>query len=1027
MIASAGRGKQRVPDGRHGLLRWLLLCLVLSVAPAWAQSTNATHSYSQPRQPLQQALAQLASSSGLQILMAPQMMTGKTAPALSGRYSVAQALQQLLAGSGLSYRLTDGGVITIVHAATAPAAAAPKPAQPVAMPAVASALATLQVTGSRIRRSAFESAAPVTVISAEQMQRDGYFSLSDALALNGMGNYGSESQGGGGRFSANAQPLNLRGLGPGRALILVDGRRLPDYPFPSNGRSNFQSLGSIPLASVERVELMTGGASAIYGADAIAGVVNIVLKQARSGSQVRLRTGTSSQGGGDRVDLQWSAGHGGEDWGLNYAVQYSGAELLRGAQRDLQRPATGNASAPSNPELGLGLVREGGTTQSLVALPENVCERWQGEFVDWDFGAAASAPSTLQGRGCGTWRNAGYTSLMDGVQEWSGQLHAQWTLSPRTQAWASLQLWYARSEQASGFEAISGPQSASTGKVNQIYDPRLGYIAPYRRLTPQEVGGLDVMNDHYRERMWDLALGLQGHYGQRLDWNLTVGRSDYRAQRDRRRLLGDKVNAFFFGPATGMTDDGVIIQPLDLQHWYRPITPDEYLAMSSNVHYAARTEVDEASYVVSGGIADLPAGTLSMALVAEASRQRYQLSNTPSVLPLQMAVYNLTGSVGEGARDRYALGGELRIPLAQALKASLAGRVDRYDDATTVTTARTWSAGLEWRPTGSLLLRASHATSFKMPDMHWVFTDGGGSYGTAIDARRCIVAAANPGCVGYETEVLTRTYRNPELAAETGTSSTLGFVWDASDALSISVDYWDVSNDGGIGRISPAVLLRDEAECATGLRMDGSPSTLDPRSWECRKARQRVLRSGAQGDGRILMVESTAANQSEQRIRGIDTMLDWRFSSGIGDFKVHAVWSDTFWAERKVRSPGTLHEQWREMQWGTGENLAFRSNLRASLGWQGQGQGGWSANLSGTRYGRLPRVDGQGRIKPLLLWNANVGKQISQRATATLFITNLFNTAPPHDSSNDQFPYYYDEVYSAVGRQLAVQLDYNFD
>lgn len=1024
MIASAGRGNQRVLGGGRGMLRWLMLCLVLSAAPAWAQTSTVTRSYSQPRQPLQQALTQLASSTGLQILMEPRMLGGKTAPALNGRYSVAQALQQLLAGSGLSYRLTSSGVITIVPVATVPAAAAPKPAQPVAMPAVASSLASLQVTGSRIRRSEFEGPAPVTVISAEQMQRDGYFSLTDALAVNGLSDYGAESQGGGGRFSANAQPLNLRGLGPGRALILIDGRRLPDYPFPSNGRSNFQSLGSIPLASVERVELMTGGASAIYGADAIAGVVNIVLKQPRSGSQVRLRTGTSSQGGGDRFDLQWSGGHGGENWGLDYAVQYSAAEMLRGAQRDLQRDG-GNAGAPLNPELGLGFVRDGGTAQTLVALPRDVCTRWHGEFFDWDFVAPASVSSALQGRGCGTWRNAGYTSLMDGVQEVSGQLHAQSTLSPRTQAWASLQLWSARSELASGFETITGPHSASTGKVNQIYDPRFGYLAPLRVLTPQEVGGLDAMNDHYRERMWDLALGLQGRYGQRLDWSLTASRSDYRVQRDRRRLLGDKVNAFFFGPATGVTDDGVVIQPLDLQHWYRPITPGEYLAMSSDVHYDALTQVDEASYVVSGGITDLPAGSLAMALVAEVSRQRYRLRNTPSVLPLQMDIYNLTGSVGAGTRDRYALGAELSVPLTKTIKASAAGRVDRYDDVIAVATARTWSAGLEWRPTRNLLLRASHATSFKMPDMHWVFTDGGGSFGTAIDARRCVVAGANPGCAGYEAEFLTRTYRNPELGAETGTSATAGFVWDAGSAMSISVDYWDVSNEGGIGRISPALLLRDEAECATGLRLDGSPSSVDLRSWECRKARSRVLRSGAQGDGRIVMVESTAANQSEQRVRGIDAVLDWRLSSGIGDFKLHTAWSHTFWAQRRVRSPGTLHDQWRQAQWESGENLAFRSNLRASLGWQGQG--GWSANLFGIRYGRLPRVDGQGRLKPLLLWNANVGKQISGRATATLFINNLFNTAPPRDSSNVEFPYYYDEVYSAVGRQWALQLDYNFD
>lgn len=1019
MTASAGMKNQLTRYGGASRL-WLLLMLVSLAAPGWAQDSIATRSYEQPRQPLQQALSGLAAGSGLQILMAPQMLRGKIAPALSGRYSVAQALQQLLQGSGLSYRLTSSGVITIVEVTPAsPVVAAVRPA---VMPVVESSLPSLQVTGSRIRRSEFEGAAPVTVISAEQMQRDGYLTLSEALATNGMNDYGTESQAALGRFSANAQPLNQRGLGPGRVLILVDGRRVPDYPFPSNGRSNFQSLGSIPLGSVDRVELMTGGASAIYGADAIGGVINILLKRPRSGSQVKLRTGTSTQGGADRVDMQWSGGHGTDAWGLSYGLQYSHRELLQGSQRDLQRPRVG--TAPAQPELGLGLLRGGAKNAALLPLPADVCQRWNGEFVDWDYSSASSVDG-MQGVGCGTWRNSGYPSLADGVQELSGQLQAEWNLSPRTQAWVALQLWQARSELAPGLETITGPHSQTAGRVNRIYDPQLGYLAPRRLLTPQEVGGLGTANDHYRERMWDLALGLRGRYGERLDWSFTGGRSDYLVQRNQRRLLGDEVNAFFFGTPQGMTDDGIVIQPLDLQHWYRPITPQEYAAMSAIVHYNAQTWVDSASYVISGNLFDLPAGPLGMAMVLEASRQRYQLRNTPSLLPLRMEVYNMTGSVGDGRRDRYAAGAELSVPLASTLKLSLAGRLDDYEDAIDLDIARTWNAGLEWRPTSRLLLRASHATSFKAPDMHWIFTDGGGSFGSAVDATRCINAGANPGCDGYAAEFLAWTNRNPVLAAETGSSTTAGVVWDAGEGLSVSADYWDVRNENGIGRISPGQLLRDEAECVTGLRLDGSPADVDPRGWECRKARSRVRRSDATGTGRILMVESMAANQSEQRIRGVDAMFDWRGTTRFGNFSLHTTWSHTFRGERRIRSPGTLHDQWRDAQWASGENLAFRSSVRTSLGWQGSE--GWTANLAGIRYGRLPRVDGQGWIEPLWLWNANLGKRVSERTTVTVFISNLFNAAPPRDSSNDEFPYYYDEVYSAMGRQLALQLDYNFD
>lgn len=971
-------------------------------------------------QPLGQALSRLAQALDLQILIPPALVRGKTAPALNGRYDAEQGLHRLLEGSGLGYRATGRGVVTIFElqgGRTTAAAATPAPTA--RLTAITTSLAKMQVIGSRIPRSEVEGASPLVIISAEQIEQRGYQSLAEALVSDGAGNYGGESETSSGGFIANAKPLNLHGLGPGRALILVDGRRVPDYPFPFGGRSNFQSLGDIPLANVERIELMTGGASAIYGADAIAGVVNIVLKRRRSGSELRLRAGTSGQGGGDRVEMQWSRGHGGEDWGLDYSLQYSARELLHGFQRELQRPP--GQGGVTQPEPGLAFW-VGGPVQGRWALnvPEGTCERWGGEFVDWNYVLPASKVG-LKGMGCGTWNNLGYRSLTDGGRTLSGQLHADWDVSPRLQLWMSTQFWLAHTELAGGMETIVGPHSATTGRVELLYDPEFGPIAPIRTLTPQEVGGIDRMNDHYRERMVDLAVGVRGQLGSRMDWAFTVDHSDYVVERDRRRLLGEKVNAFFFGPRLGTTSDGLPIHVLDLDHWYAPLTPDEYSALSTNVHYDARTRLDTASWVLSGSALDLPAGPLGAAVVLEASRQRYSLQAEPGVMPLQLDLYDLAGSTGHGVRDRYAAGAEVSIPLASTLQASLAGRLDKYDDPTALDLARTWRAGLEWRPRPGLLLRASHATSFKAPDMHWIYSDGGGSFGSALDAASCIAAGANPRCAGFTYEFLARSYRNPNLREETGVSTTAGFVWDVTPALSVTADFWDISNSGGIGRISIAQLLRDEAECVTGLRLDGSPTAHALTSPECRVARARVTRTGPDSSGRIVMVESGPANQSYRRLRGVDTVLDWHGAVGASEYTARLAWSHTFWARRRTYYSGGLDEAWREAR----DNLAFRSNLRADLGWQGQD--GWSANLYGQRYGSLPRADGVGRIGPYLLWNANIGKRITARATVRLFINNLFDAAPPHDASNADFPYYYDQVYSAVGREFSAQLDYRFD
>jgi outer membrane receptor protein involved in Fe transport len=103
-------------------------------------------------------------------------------------------------------------------------------------------------------------------------------------------------------------------MGPNRSLLLVNGRRVADYPLPYGGETNFSNYGNIPAAAVERIEVLTGGASAIYGSDAIAGVVNVILKTNYDGDEVRVRGGTSTEGGRDTWDLSWAGGKTGDNW-----------------------------------------------------------------------------------------------------------------------------------------------------------------------------------------------------------------------------------------------------------------------------------------------------------------------------------------------------------------------------------------------------------------------------------------------------------------------------------------------------------------------------------------------------------------------------------------------------------------------------------------------------------------------------------------------------------------------------------------
>lgn len=1024
-------------ESRNSLARRSALALALGLAlggtglaPAVAQAQAGQaqiHRFALPAQPLGASLNQLAELAGIQILVPPDLVRGHEAPALNGNYSVEQALDRLLAGSGLSHRSTRSGVVTIVKA-PAPAPAQARQAPPSAQaeePAAPTEMASVQVTGSRIKRAQVEGPSPVTIITAQQIENEGHATVFEALETLVMASGAVETELSGG-FSANAHPLNLRGLGPGRSLLLIDGRRAADYPFPYEGRSNFQNFGNIPSGAVERIEVLAGGASAIYGADAVSGVVNVVLKRGYEGDAFKMRGGTSTMGGRDRVDLQWTGGRVGENWSVTYAFQYYWQELLYGFQRDdwdLRRNPAADPRIGVEPTASLR-IRRGGTSSSnpLIALPAGTCQRWGDEFVDWTYRRISGGNVQVLGDACGSWGDERYVHLSKGKNEAAAYVFGTYDFSNGMEGWASLQMWDSKAESLGGFESITGPHTDGVGRRGDFYDPQFGaVIGPTRLLSPADLGGPESMNQHYKERSVDLAVGLRGRIGERFDWDATLSRAEYDFQRTRRRMVGNLVNDFFFGPQLGLRPNGVPIHELKLDRWLRPLTPEEYASISTLAKYQAESWVTTGTFVLTGDLMELPAGPLGMAMVLEGSHQGYQLDSDPRVQPGVVQLYNLTGTNGGGERDRYAAGIEFSIPILDTLKASLAGRFDRYDDITEVNDAKTWNAGLEWRPLETLLVRGAYATSFKAPDMHWVFSSGSGSFGTSVDAWRCIEAGANPGCSGHRYSMFSVTRGDPNLEEETGKSWSAGLVWDILDGLSVNADYWNIELNGALERLSTADILAGEAGCHTGLKLNGQPFEFAPDSGYCQMIAGLVTRRPEDGQAidRVAEVRSLPINQSFRRVAGIDAGLNWRVNTErFGRYNMRLSWSHTLRSERQIRATDPVETDWRD----NADNLDFRSRATAGVDWR---LGDWSANLFTTRYGTLPKYSGEGRTGVHFLWNANVGKKITDKAALKFYVNNLFNNLHPQDETNSSFPFFW-EVYSPVGREVAAQFEYTF-
>lgn len=886
------------------------------------------------------------------------------------------------------------------------------------------------VLGSRIKRSEVEGPAPVQVITAEQIEKEGFVTVSDALQTLSQVSSASQNEfNSAGGFTPNASVINLRGLGPGRTLLLINGRRAADYPFPYNGQSNFQNFNNIPAAAVERIEILAGGASAIYGSDAVAGVVNVVLKTQFEGDSIRLRAQTATRGGHDIGDFQWVGGRTGPQWSVVYALQYNHSEPLFGFDRDFMDSGMDNPLPPAltgaQPSIGVQIRRTRPTT--TYTIPAGYSCSQNPEWVPWTYRSTTTG-ATL-GPGCGWWEYQAQQSVRNQNDDVAGYAYGTFDFDNGMQAWASLQAYRSDSKLTGGVEQwFGGPQPNA-----QHYDPQFGTtLLPVRAILTEEYGGIEATYQHFDEKSYDLAFGLRGTIADRFDWDLTLSRSEYKAYRTRPRMLVDKATEFFLGPRLGTTSgiagipNGIPIYRLNLDRMFGRLTPAEVASISTTVTYDAESENNTASFVLSGDLFELPAGPVGFATVVEATHQSYDLETDERLLPTRREIYNLTGTGGGGERDRYAFGVEFSVPIFSTLTASLQGRFDKYDDITQVDDAKTWGAGLEWRPFDSLLVRGTYATSFKAPDMHFVFAEQSGGFSTVFDTFRCLsdgftatqCGTSNPR---YSYSAFSVRQGQPTLEEETGKSWTAGFVWDILDDLSVSVDYYKIELEGTIADISSTFTLDAEAGCRTGLTRNRMPYEFAPDSAFCQSILSRVTRISSPGstqDGQIGEIRSGPINRAFLGTKGIDASLSYRMDTdNWGAFRLSTTWSHTLEQTRKEFATDPL-QSYRDLL----TNFDGRSRVRSTLTWA---KDDWSAALFMLRLGSLPNWAETGRIPPYFLWNANVGKNLTKDLKVTVYVNNVFDNISPEDPTFNSYPFFW-RAFSPVGREVGVQIDYKF-
>src|SRR5450830_416131 len=867
----------------------------------------------------------------------------------------------------------------------------------------AAAPTAVVVTGSRIARTSLEGPSAVTVLTGEDITRQGYKNVFDALNNQVQNSGFVQGADYGNTFTPSANTIGLRGLGPNHTLILLNGRRLADFPIAYEGTVNFTNLANIPSSIVDRIEILNGGASAIYGSDAIAGVVNVILKKQTEGIDVNVKAGGTTRGGAGNQRVQVTGGGNFDKLHTLFSVELSQRDPLSSLDRDFMATRAGT---PTN--IASRRVVQAGTSGTYVDLGDT-CK----QFGDL-FGGSVVKYQAKNGSYCAS-PKVGPTYWTTQTKNRSQNVFgsANYELSPETTLFADFLIGKNSTE-----NNTRGPTwtSSSTGSSYFRNQNTNKYEAWTRYISPEEMGGVERYNRKWDDLATAISLGAKGRIPGTSSWQYEANynASVYKSESHTPRALAN-IDSFFLGPKLGTDAAGVPIYAPDPARLSRRVTAAEFDSITGNSDSDDKAWTNTLSLATNGDLFQLPAGVAKIATIAEVGKQGF--SNVPDAR-LNAGYFNVAtkSDITAGTRTRYALGAEVNLPLHEKLTGTLAGRYDRYSFAGRSDGKFTYNGGLELRPAPELLFRANYATSFRAPDMNYIYkARGTGYYSSTTDYYRC-------GAAGQAIEDCDYANKSPgadyvqngskDLRSEKGKSFGVGAVWSPSSNFDVSVDYWNIKIDDLVTNLSADRILRDEADCRLGKLDINSPTCADTLGRVERFAANALNRAGE-----IKTITVNPINAAKQSSSGIDISVKYllrtadygRFAFKANYAKVLSNKSQQFVGDEEIDELKSLN------------NSDWRDKLNLSVNWAA---GDWSNTLLVSRYSKIPNGGGTGYLTPTALANISTVYRINDRATLSLIVNNVFDKIKRDDSGG--WPYYPVGSYSPQGRQGWVEFNYHF-
>lgn len=735
-------------------------------------------------------------------------------------------------------------------------------------------MARVEVTGSSIKRVAKEGALPVQVITFDTLQKQGITSAEQLLSVISANGTGADNPTSGNnvfgadadRVSGGASFASLRGLGPNSTLVLINGRRAPTH-----GRSGKAvDLNSIPMAAIARIEILKDGASAIYGTDAIGGVMNIILKSNYEGAEASAYTNVTEAGGGNIHRGSLIAGTGNlEEDGFNVmaTAAFTRNEQLLSKQRAFSngfQPQRGLSPDTTGTPFANQLTGAGTALGTGFKMPNDANTYLQANPLS--FQGKCDTVEGMSQYQTALWKDV--TSPLRSTYSCAYDYGADYVMqSPSEQANLLLRGSYKLAPDHTMFvEAIGSrsqvvsiltPAQISTSLANrnaypvggQYYQDLTSFIPTYNRNLPIIYKWrANPLGNRTQENTTESGRLLVGFEGVVKNWDYKFGLSKAQSTTRMELLDGYAYTREFYD----VLGSG-IVNPWSLDGSQTQAAIDAIERTKyRGAFQTGKTTMAQIDGTISGELFQLPAGALAMAAGFDLRRESYHYNQDVAAEPILLSPGN--ANLPKATRDVKALFAELIVPVTKDLELQLAVRRDDYSVIGATTNPK---VAFRYQPANWLLLRGSANTGFLAPSFTQLYT-GSLDGELASGVTDLVGCAKNPGdprfCAPARFDF--KSGGNQNLRPETSKQGTLGIVVEPFKGFSASLDWWAINMKDRILNRSATIVLQNP------VALSGN-----------------IIRAA---DGTIDYVQAGWINASGAKTRGVDVSLrgDGKFDGG---------------------------------------------------------------------------------------------------------------------------------------------------